>query len=371
MAQLITIPALIDPHVHFRTPGAEHKEDWIAGTRAALAGGITTVFDMPNTNPATTSLELVRTKKELIRQALQESNQKIHYHLYLGATVNNVSELAAAKPEIIGVKLFMGASTGNLQMTDENAQAEFFQECARLDLPLAIHAEDETVLQKAKNDFVGTPTVSDHGRLRPREAALVALERAIQFAEKYKTKVYSLHTSTKEEVELIRSAKKLGISIFAEVTPHHIFLNETDLEYLGNLGKMNPPLRTAADQAALWEGIHDGTIDTIGTDHAPHTLEEKALPYTEAPSGVPGVETYLALLLDAHNNRQISLTEITRLTRTNIQKIFNLKDNNDTVTVDLDLIRTIKNQDIISKCQWSPFTDQTLTGWPIKTNLEY
>ncbi len=370
MPRLITIPALIDPHVHFRTPGGEHKEDWVSGTRAALSGGVSMVFDMPNTNPATTSLELVLEKKRLITESLKNSNQSIRYGIYLGATNTNVREINIAKPEIIGVKLFMGASTGNLQMTDENAQAEFFQECARLDLPLAIHAEDEATLQKAKADFVGVPTVSDHGKLRPREAAIIALERAIQFAEKYKTKVYSLHTSTKEEVELIRSAKKLGITIFAEVTPHHIFLNETDLEYLGNLGKMNPPLRTTVDQASLWDGIHDGAIDTIGTDHAPHTHAEKSAPYTEAPSGVPGVETYLALLLNAHTNGKISLNEITKLTRINIQKIFNLTDNNDTVTVDLDLIRTIKNQDIISKCQWSPFADQTLTGWPIKTNLE-
>lgn len=369
MAQLITIPALIDPHVHFRTPGAEHKEDWITGTRAALAGGITTVFDMPNTNPATTSMELVRAKKKLIRQALQESNQRIRYHLYLGATENNVSELAATKPEIIGVKLFMGASTGNLQITDENAQAEFFQECARLDLPLTIHAEDETVLQKAKSNFIGTPTISNHGQLRPREAALVALERAIRFAEKYKTKVYSLHTSTKEEVELVRQAKILGISIFAEVTPHHLFLNETDLEHLGNLGKMNPPLRTAADQAALWAGIHDGTIDTIGTDHAPHTLAEKSVPYPEAPSGVPGIETYLALLLNAYNKRQISSTEITNLTCVNIHKIFNLPPTNDKAIIDLDLVKTIKNEDLLTKCQWSPFVGQTLTGWPITTQI--
>jgi len=370
MSRLLTIPALIDPHVHFRTPGGEHKEDWVSGTRAALSGGVSMVFDMPNTNPATTSLELVLEKKRLIGEALKNSNQLIRYGIYLGATNTNVREISTAKPEIIGVKLFMGASTGNLQVEDENAQAEIFQECGRLGLPLAIHAEDETTLQKAKASFVGVPTIFDHGKLRPREAAIIALERAITFAEKYKTKVYSLHTSTKEEIELVRQAKKLGISIFAEVTPHHLFLNENDLEQLGNLGRMNPPLRTAADQAALWEGIHDGTIDTIGTDHAPHTLAEKALPYSEAPSGVPGVETYLALLLNAHNNGKISLAEITRLTRTNIQKIFNLTDNNDTVTIDLDLIKTIKHQDMLTKCQWSPFTGKTLTGWPIATQIK-
>lgn len=369
MANLLTIPALIDPHVHFRTPGGEHKEDWVTGTRAALAGGVTTVFDMPNTNPATTTLELVREKKRLIAEALQTSKQKIRYHLYLGATENNVSELAAAKPEIIGVKLFMGASTGNLQMTDENAQAEFFQECTRLDLPLAIHAEDETVLQQAKTHFSGTPTVTNHGQLRPREAALVALERAIQLAEKYHTKLYSLHTSTAEEIELIRQAKKMGINIFAEVAPHHLFLNETDLEHLGNLGKMNPPLRTASDQAALWEAIHDGTIDTIGTDHAPHTLAEKSLPYSEAPAGVPGIETYLALLLNAYNKRQISSTEITQLTYLNIQKIFNLPWTDDKVVIDLDLVKTIKAENLLTKCGWSPFTGQTLTGWPIATHI--
>lgn len=370
MPRFITIPALIDPHVHFRTPGGEYKEDWQTGSRAALAGGVTTVFDMPNNTPATTSLELIQTKKNLIATQLHLENSQLRYHLYLGATANNVTEFAACKNEIIGVKLFMGASTGNLQVEDPNAQAEIFQECSRLEIPLAIHAEDETVLQKAKTDFVGTPTIFDHGQLRPREAALVALERAIQFAEKYKTKVYSLHTSTVEEISLIRSAKKLGITIFAEVTPHHLFLNETDVEHLGNLGKMNPPLRTTADQAALWAGIHDGTVDTIGTDHAPHTLEEKALPYSQAPSGVPGIETYLALLLNAHNQQKISLEEIKKLTRTNIQKIFNLPDNNDTVTIDLDLIKTICHEDMLTKCKWSPFAGRTLTGWPIITQTK-
>ena len=184
MSRLLTIPALIDPHVHFRTPGGEHKEDWVSGTRAALSGGVSMVFDMPNTNPATTSLELVLEKKRLIGEALKNSNQLIRYGIYLGATNTNVREISTAKPEIIGVKLFMGASTGNLQVEDENAQAEIFQECGRLGLPLAIHAEDETTLQKAKASFVGVPTIFDHGKLRPREAAIIALERAITFAEK-------------------------------------------------------------------------------------------------------------------------------------------------------------------------------------------
>jgi len=370
MPRLITIPALVDPHVHFRTPGGEHKEDWNTGTQAALAGGVTTVFDMPNTNPPTTTLELVRAKKTMIEKTLTEYKRVLRYYFYLGATATNLAEIARCQNEIIGVKLFMGASTGNLQVEDDVVVEEIFRECGRLGIVLAIHCEDEAVLQQAKSDFVGTPTARDHGRLRPRTAAITALQKAIQWSEKYQTRVYVLHVSTAEEIELIKAAKAKGIAIFAEVTPHHLFLNETDLEHLGNLGKMNPPLRTATDQAALWSGIHDGTVDTIGTDHAPHTLEEKNLDYAQAPSGVPGIETYLALLLDANHRGLISLDEITRLTRTNIQRIFNLPENNDTVTIDLELVKIIRNEDMLTKCKWSPFAGKTLNGWPILAQIK-
>ncbi|HAZ28877.1 MAG TPA: dihydroorotase [Candidatus Magasanikbacteria bacterium] len=370
MPRFVTIPALIDPHVHFRTPGFEHKEDWGTAGHAALMGGVTMVFDMPNTTPATTTLELVQQKKSIINQTLEKYKRTLRYHVYLGASTDNIQEISRAKKEIVGVKLFMGASTGSLLVDDENNQAEIFQECARLKIPLAVHAEDEATLQKAKTAFTGAPTIFNHGTLRPRDAAIVATERAIRMAEKYGTTLYVLHVSTKEEIELVRSAKKQGIAVYAEVTPHHLFLTEDDLHNLGNLGKMNPPLRTGADQTALWAGIHDGTVDTIGTDHAPHTLEEKALPYTEAPSGVPGIETYLALLLDAHNKRQISLEQITRLCRTNIQKIFKILDNNDTVTIDVDAVKTIRNEDMTTKCTWSPFAGTTLKGWPIITQIK-
>jgi dihydroorotase len=353
-----------------RTPGGEHKENWITGAQAAIAGGVSTVFDMPNTIPATTSeLHLIE-KKKLIDDQLKKAQIPLRYYLFLGATAENIDEIARCKNMIVGVKLFMGASTGNLQVANEEAQAAIFKECGRREIPLAIHAEDEAMLEQTKNSFIGSPTVFDHGKLRPREAALIALERAIILAEKYKTKLYSLHTSTKEEIDLIRQAKKIGISIFAEVTPHHLFLNETDLEQLENLGKMNPPLRTMADNDALWMAIHDGTIDTIGTDHAPHTLEEKNATYTEAPSGVPGIETYLPLLLNAYHEQKITQDEIIRLTRTNIQKIFQLPENNDTVTVDLDMVKAIQNNELKTKCKWSPFAGKKLIGWPILTEIK-
>lgn len=368
MPRFITIPALIDPHVHFRTPGGEHKEDWASGTRAALSGGVATVFDMPNTSPATTSLELVRTKKALIAETLQKSDQQIRYHVYLGATENNVGELAAAKDEIVGVKLFMGASTGNLQVENVEAQEAIFAECGRLGIPLAVHAEDETTLQKAKAEYTGKElSITDHSIIRPVEAAVIAVERACTLTAKYHTRLYILHVSTEAELEVIRAAKKRAVDVYAEVTPHHLFLTTNDYERLGTLGQMNPPLRSERDQAALWAALLDGTIDTIGTDHAPHTLEEKQQPYGKAPSGVPGIETYLALLLDAHLKGKLTLNDISRLTRTNAQKIFRLPENSDTVTVDLELTKTIKNEDLFTKCKWSPFAGQTLTGWPIKT----
>ena len=370
MSRFITLPALIDPHVHFRTPGFEHKENWETVGLATLVGGVTMVFDMPNTNPPTTTLELVREKKTMIEKTLAEHKRTLRYHVYLGATATNLAEIERCKDEIIGVKLFMGASTGNLQVEDDTAVEAIFRECGRLGIVLAIHCEDEAVLQQAKRDFVGTPTARDHGKLRPRQAAITALQKAVRWSEQYKTRVYVLHVSTAEEINVIKTAKARGVTIFAEVTPHHLFLNENDIEQLGNLGKMNPPLRTVADQAALWAGIHDGTVDTIGTDHAPHTLEEKSADYAQAPAGVPGIETYLALLLNAYHKGQISLEKITQITRTNIQKIFNLPENNDTVTIDLELVKTICNEDLLTKCKWSPFAGRTLTGWPILTQIK-
>ncbi|MFA7653926.1 MAG: amidohydrolase family protein [Candidatus Magasanikbacteria bacterium] len=397
---LIALPALIDPHVHFRTPGAEHKEDWITGSSAAFAGGVTTVIDMPNNNPPAIDYVSLISKKKIIDDQITQSGRPLKYYLYLGATPTNWTEFEKCHDEVIGIKLFMGASTGNLLVDKLTDQEKIFAEAARLNMLVAVHAEDEEIIKAKSQQFIAN-SVNDHSKIRSRSAAVKAVSQAIALAEKYGTRLYVCHVSTADEIEIIKSAKARGVKVFAEVTPHHLFLNQNAYESLGALAQMNPPLRTPEDQNALWQAINEGIIDTIGTDHAPHTLEEKAKPYPTSPSGVPNIENYLALLLNAagqslarrsyagntkNNNKitldnqpnnnynigakaaKISLEKIVELTHDNPQKIFNLPKNDDWVVVDLDKEKTIKNEDQKTKCGWSPYAGMKLKGWPIKIN---
>ncbi len=335
---LIALPALIDPHVHFRIPGAEHKEDWATGAQAAIAGGVGTVFDMPNNQPSITTHEQLMSKKELINKQLTEIAIPLNYHLYLGATSDNLSEFEKCKNDIIGIKMFMSASTGTLLVNNIADQEKVFAECARLDLILATHAVN----------FVPT---------------------ALELAKKFGTKLYICHVSTKDEVDLIRQYKKQGVEVYAEVTPHHLFLDEAVVEKLGTKAKMIPSLQKQQDCDALWQGIMDNTIDTIGTDHAPHTLDEKAVDFGKAPAGVPGIETSLPLLLDTYNKGKISLEKIVELTSLNAQKIFNIENDNNWVIVDLDFKFQISNSKLKTKCGWSPFNGWDTQGKPVTTVL--
>lgn len=365
---LTLLPALIDPHVHFRVPGAEHKEDWQSGARAAIAGGVTTVFDMPNNTPACTTHDLILQKKKQIDHMLNAVGIPLQYYLYIGATQENIPAIEDATGDYIAIKVFLGQSTGNLLMDDDHAFREVCRIASEQRAIVAIHAEDEQIMKANKEKMhPGPADVALHSKIRSREAAVVALEKALNAAKRYGTTLYILHTSTQEEMDLIRAAKKEGLPVFAETTPHHLFLSDTDYSTLGTRGQMNPPLRTKTDQDALWQGIRTGTIDTIGTDHAPHTLAEKNLPYGEAPSGVPGIETLLPLLLTAHQEGQLSLTDIIRVTRTNAETIFRLPINDDVVLVDLNKKKIVRDQDLKTKCGWSPFAGKMLSGWPVYT----
>mgnify|MGYP001562419447 FL=1 len=357
-SNLLALPALIVPHVHFRVPGAEHKEDWQTGARAAVAGGYTTVIDMPNNNPPVINYAGLMEKKKIINEQLKRSGLPLNYALYLGATKNNWTEFEKCAQQIAGIKLFMGASTGNLLVDKKEDQEKIFAEAARLNLLVAVHAEDEATINNNKQGLF-------HSVIRSREAAIKAVSQALELAKKYKTKLYLCHISTAEEINLVAEAKKEGVTVYAEVTPHHLFLNENDYDRLGTLGQVNPPLRTIKDNQALWQAINDGLIDIIGTDHAPHTLKEKAKPYPNSPSGVPGIETCLSLLLNACHESKITLNKIVELTHDNPQKIFNLPKNNDLVIVDLDLKKEVKNENLKTKCGWSPFVGRALTGWPV------
>ncbi len=367
---LTLLPAMIDPHVHFRTPGLEHKENWETAAKAAIYGGITTVFDMPNTLPPTITLERVLEKKSLIEQQLKNIDIPLHFKLYLGADKFHFDQISLCKNQVVGLKVFMGSSTGNLVMDDDSSLHAAFSLAAAHDLLLAVHAEDEALIQERKVLFQHRTDPKTHSELRNDEVAVRATAKAIELSRLYKTRLHLLHIGTKREVELIRRAKQEGVFVTFETTPHHLFLTVDDYEKLGTKVQMNPPLRTQENAEALWEAIHDGLIDTIGSDHAPHTLAEKAQVYGKAPSGIPGVETTLPLLLDACNKGKITLKQIVRLMRERIQEIYRLASNDDFILVDMQKKATISSHSLKTKCKWSPYEGRELQGWPVYTFIK-
>lgn len=361
---LLLLPALIDPHVHFRTPGSEYKEDWSSAAAAALAGGVTTVFDMPNNNPPAVDKASVEGKIHLIEEQLARVNIPLRYHLWLGADKEHLHSIEEVKDKVIGIKVYMGSTTGGLLMDDPKAIEEVFKIAGRLGMVVAVHAEDEEFMREQKRKFAAETDPSVHSKIRDRKAAVLALTQAISLSEKYSTKLYVVHVSTRDELNLIRQAKKKGIPVYAEVTPHHLYLTEAHYSTLGTFAQMNPPVRTSDDVAALWEAIEEGVIDTIGSDHAPHTKEEKLRPYGEAPSGVPGVEMILPLLMKAYDEGKISLEKIVALTSTNATKLFQLPPSQDWVLVDETKVKAIEESDAKSKCGWTPYTGIVCKGWP-------
>lgn len=366
---LLLLPGLIDPHVHFRTPGMEYKEDWRTGAQASIKGGYTTVFDMPNTIPPTvTQIELLK-KQHLIDTQLKDINIPLRYHLFFGADKNHLDEIKKVKTQIIGIKVFMGCSTGGLVIDDDVSLHAIFKLAAEENLLVAVHAEDEKQLKKNTQKIGISQSYAMHSQIRDEKAAYIAVKKAIDLVRQYGTSLYVLHTSTQQEVDLIAQAKAENLPVFAETTPHHLFLSSNDYDRLQGKAIMNPPLRLAEHQKALFQGIREGVIDTIGSDHAPHTLEEKARPYGACPSGVPGIETTLPLLLEAYHQGHLSLEKIVDLTYTRAQEIFKLKAYEDYILVDLAASREVKENTLKTKCQWSPFAGLKLRGWPVYTIL--
>ncbi len=361
------LPALIDPHVHFRTPGAEHKEDWRTGSRAAVSGGVTTVLDMPNNTPSCTTRERLLAKRARIHAQLADVGLPLRFGLYFGADKDQLDQISLVKNDVVGLKIYMGSTTGSLLMEQAAALEAAFRAAAESDILVAVHAENEAMLQANKSKFHNATNATYHPIIRSREAAVTASAQAIELAAKTGARLYLVHISTKEELDLIRQAKRDGLRLYGETTPNHLFLDDSYYVSLGTRAQMNPPVRTKDDQDALWEAVLDGTIDTIGTDHAPHTLEEKNQVYGKAPSGLPGVETLLPQMLDAHSRGILSLERLIEVTRTRIEEIFRLPSNPDVVLVDLEESRTVSNDALRTKCGWSPFAGRTLKGWPVAT----
>ena len=364
---LTVFPGLIDPHVHFRIPGMEYKEDWRTAAKAAIRGGYTTVFDMPNTLPPTTTQKLLQEKKAIIDAQLHEIGIPLRYALFFGADKKHLAEIAPVKNEVIGIKVFMGCSTGNLVIDDDESLQAVFEIAAQQDMLVAVHAEDEALMNAQKSKFAGSKRYADHSLIRNEEVAAKAVEKAISLTKRYGTRLYILHASTADELALIAQAKKAGLPVYAETTPHHLFLSDKSYEKLHGKAVVNPPLRSELHQHVVWENILSGVIDTIGSDHAPHTIAEKAKPYGECPSGMPGIETTLPLLLNAYHEGKISLERIIELTVTKAREIFRLPSNDDIVLVDLEKTSEVKNEKLQTKCGWSSFEGMRLRGWPVYT----
>lgn len=326
--KLLRLPGMIDVHTHLRDPGATQKEDFYTGTCAALAGGVTTILDMPN-NPIPTITNSALQKKEKIAS----EKAVCDYGLIFGASQeDNTSEFKKIIPKVPALKIYMDQTTGTLLVEKRGLLEKIFQKWESTK-PIMVHAEDAT------------------------------LAKALSLAFLYKRHIHFCHVSLKSEIEFIRNAKKQGLKVSVEVTPHHLFLTEKDQKHLGPFGIMKPPLRTQKDVDALWQGIIDGTIDgtidMVATDHAPHTKEEKES--TKPPFGVPGLETALPLLLTAYKQKRLTLDKVIKLYHDNPRKIFNLPIQKNTyIEVDLDHKYEIKNNDLKTKCGWSPFA-----GWKV------
>ncbi|MGI6208843.1 MAG: dihydroorotase [Anaerolineae bacterium] len=351
---LVALPGGVDPHVHLREPGAEHKEDFTTGTRAALAGGFTTVLDMPNSPRATSSPEAFQEKAALAR-----GKACCDFGLFFGATPGNADE-APGVTGAVGLKLYMGSSTGDLLVSGLADQYRHFDVYPH-DRVLAVHAEDEEAVK----------TFRDQER-RPPICAELAVTRAIALARRTGRRLHVCHVSTAAELDAIRLARAQGVRVTCEVSPHHLFLTRADERRLGALAVMNPPLRSEEDQEALWQGLDD--VDMVGSDHAPHTLEEKRGP--TPPSGVPGLETTLPLLLDAVAHGRLSLPRLVALTSTQPATVFRLPHKGrlapgyhaDITLVDLEA-RTVLGQSLQTKCGWTPFQGKQVQGRIVRVLL--
>lgn len=362
-AGLHLIPGAIDDQVHFREPGLEHKEDLRTGSIACAAGGITTFLEMPNTKPAATTRARIAEKYDRAARSCV-----VDHGFYIGATSENLDELLAVEG-VPGIKIFIGSSTGDLLVDEQAALERIF---ASGTLPITAHCEDETTVRANAARLAGGRDVTDHSRIRTVEAAAISVRRAMELARRHRRRFHVLHVSTRAEVELLADH---GDLVTAEACPHHLFFTTEDYPRLGTRIQMNPSVKSPDDRAALWEALADGRLQVIATDHAPHTLEEKALPWPQSPSGLPAVENVLALMLDAVNAGRCTLEQVVGWMCDAPARTWDVVGKGriaegydaDLVLVDLERTRTIRDAEQLTKCRWSPWDGTMLRGWPVAT----
>lgn len=363
---LHVLPGVIDTQVHFREPGLDHKEDLETGSRAAVMGGVTAVFEMPNTNPQTTTPEALADK-------VRRGRHRMHcdFAFWVGGTQENAHEVAELErlPAAAGIKVFMGSSTGSLLVEDDAGVAEILSRTRRR---AAFHSEDEGLLRERRHLRVeGDPR--SHPVWRSPEVALACTERLVRIARATRARIHVLHISTAEEMRYLADHKDVAS---VEVTPHHLTLAAPDAyERLGTFAQMNPPVRDGSHRAAIWRGLAEGVADILGSDHAPHTREEKAGTYPNTPSGMTGVQTLVPIMLDHVNAGRLTLERFVDLTSAGPKRLFGIAAKGriaagydaDFTIVDLQRRETITDASIASKCGWTPYDGVTVTGWPIGT----
>ena len=363
---LLVLPGVIDTQVHFREPGSTDVENLESGSKAAVLGGITSVFEMPNTNPPTSNQTEFNKKLDLAKNRMF-----CNYAFYFGATPQNIEDLKKLNnlEGCCGVKLFVGSSTGNLLVKDENDIEKIISSSSKI---VSIHSEDEEILNLRKK-FIKKGDVSSHPLWRNEECAMSSTRRVVKITERYKKKIHILHVTTKEEVEFL-SRYKGNVSF--EITPQHLTLTAPECyKKLGTLSQMNPPIREKKHQDMLWKSIKDNVADMIGSDHAPHSLQNKKKEYPLTPSGMPGVQTLIPIMLNHVNNNKLTLEQFVKLVSENPSRIFGIKNKGhikegfdaDLTIVDMNMKKVIKNEWIVSKCGWTPFDGYEVKGFPSGT----
>ena len=360
------LPGLIDSQVHFREPGLMHKEEIETGSMAAALGGVCTFFEMPNTNPPTTDEESIRYKVEKAKQV-----SYVNFAFFMGATQHNLEELKKAKDleGCCGIKIFLGSSTGSLLLYEREALLDVFK---NTDCMISCHSENEDMLRANVAIRDAATTAHAHPEWRSTETALSSTTRLIGLAKEAGRKVHVLHITTKDEIDFLRENKE---HCTVEVLPQHLTLNAPDCyDKLGTYAQMNPPIRTKDHQDGLWKGLLDGTVDVMGSDHAPHTREEKDQGYPKSPSGMPGVQTIVPLMLNHVNKGRLTLERLIQLMAERPSELWGLNKGKIEVGKDADFTVvqmnekfTVKNSDQASKVGWTPYDGMELQGKPTHT----
>ena len=366
------LPGVIDTHVHFRDPGLTHKADMKSESRAAAAGGVTTVLDMPNVVPQTTTDEALA-----LKEAIAAERCVVNYGFLVGATNENAEFLRRInRRRVAAIKVFMGSSTGNMLVDKGNALEDLFSITGAR---ILIHSEDEAIikanLEKAKEKFGENIPMREHENIRSRTACIKSTIKALEMAMKHGTKLHVCHVTTAEEVEMIRTAKQYNPEITAETSANYLWFCNEDYDRLGSLVKCNPAIKTAADRAALRQAVKDGVIDTIGSDHAPHLMEEKQHPYLSCPSGMPSIQQEISVLLTVASQEDIPLSRVASLISEKTAELFGIEDRGVIKTgMAADLIIIDPNKKFIVgesdegaagaayKCGWTPYKGAELTG---------